>query len=197
MLVGLPVVLLAFAQVAAAAPPGQAPAPASPSAASAPATRLPPAPDGCRNALTGADSRTIIVCAEKPQGYRIDPDVIKARREAHNRAARPKPAETMKENTCATVGPMGCRGGGIDVVSAGLVAAQMLARAAKGENVGQMFVTNPQQSEYELYQQARKDREAKDAEAAAAKVRAAARASQGTPSPPSAPVPQAAATPTP
>jgi hypothetical protein len=167
MLLALPVALVALAQAASAAPP----------AATAPkATSTTPVPDGCRSTLPGADSRVIIVCGQRPQGYRLDPDVIQARREARNHT-RPKPPEMMKDNPCATVGPMGCRGGGgIDLVSAGLVAAQMLAKAAKGENVGKMFVTDPQPTEYQLYQEAKREREQKEADATAKAAKAAARA---------------------
>lgn len=167
MLLALPVALVALAQSASAAPPA-----ASPSKA----TATTPVPDGCRSTLPGADSRVIIVCGQRPQGYRIDPDVIEARREARNHT-RPKPPEMMKDNPCATVGPMGCRGGAnIDVVSAALVAAQMLAKAAKGENVGKMFVTDPQPTEYQLYQEAKREREQKEADAAAKAAKAAAHA---------------------
>ena len=46
-------------------------------------------------------------------------------------------------------------------------------KAAKGENVGKMFITDPTSSEYELYQQAKAEREAKEAhDATAANVKA-------------------------
>jgi hypothetical protein len=71
---------------------------------------------------------------------------------------------------------MGCREGPVlDVVSAAVVAAQMAAKAAQGENVGKMFVTDPHPSEYQLYLMAKAEREAREAEEAAEKVRAEAR----------------------
>src|SRR3954467_9698757 len=94
---GLAVALVGLAQAA------------TPSASTAPAPVPAPAPDGCRTTAPSTDSRTIVVCAQRPQGYRLDPDVMEARREARNHS-RPKPPETMKDNPCATVGPMGCRG---------------------------------------------------------------------------------------
>ena len=185
MLVALPIALMALAQAASGSG-----APAQPVAAPKPPSAATPVPDGCRSTLPGADSRVIIVCGQRPQGYRIDPDVIEARREARNHT-RPKPPEMMKDNPCASVGPMGCRGGAaVDVVSAALVAAQMLAKAAKGENVGKMFVTDPQLTEYQLYQQAKNEREEKEAEAAAKAKTAAARAPRtGTSAPATTPTP--------
>jgi hypothetical protein len=49
----------------------------------------------------------------------------------------------------------------------------MAARLSKGQEIGSMFRTTPEMSEYELYQEAKRAREAKEADAAAA---AAARA---------------------
>ena len=40
----------------------------------------------------------------------------------------------------------------------------MLARAAKGESVGDMFKTQPEPSEYDLYLEAKRNREAREAE---------------------------------
>jgi hypothetical protein len=164
--------LIALAQAASATPPTSTPAPSA-TATKATSVPAPDRPDGCEPQPRG-DSRTIVVCAPKPQGYRIDPDVLEARREARNHT-QPKPPETMKYNNCATVGPMGCRGNvGIDLANAAAVLGEMVARASQGGNVGQMFVTEPQQSEYQLYVEAKKRREAEEAKAAAAKAKAAA-----------------------
>lgn len=159
---GLPVLLLTLAQAAGSAP----------AASTAPAAVPKPAPDGCRTTLPTSDTRTIVVCAQKPQGYRLDPDVMEARREARNHSG-PKPREMMKDNPCATVGPMGCRGNaGIDLVNAAAVLAQMAAKLSRGENVGKMFETEPQPSEYQLYVEAKKRREAKEAAAKAKALQA-------------------------
>ena len=40
----------------------------------------------------------------------------------------------------------------------------MVARAAQGESVGNMFKTRPEMSEYELYLEAKRQREAREAE---------------------------------
>ena len=86
------------------------------------------------------------------------------------------PHETYVDQSCATVGPMGCRGGaGFNVVGAAMAAADMIDKAVKGENVGQTLVTDPTQSEYKLYQQAKREREAKEAEKAAKAIAAPTR----------------------
>jgi len=163
---GLPAALLMFAQVASAAPsaagsygPDEPVAPKPPALA---ASQPCPAP------RPGADSREIVICAPRTEAYRIDPDLLEARREKKRNANPPKRPERFATNSCA-VGPMGCGPqAGINLVGAALTAVTMAERAVKGENVGQMFVTDPQPSEYELYQEAKRAREAKEAEAAAA-----------------------------
>jgi hypothetical protein len=149
---------------------------------------LPPAPpkaeprsavQDCAAAGAAANSREIVICAERPQGYRLDPDVMEAKREKREAlAGRPKRPEMLKDNPCATVGPMGCRGGaGFNLAAAAIAAATIAQRLAKGEEIGSMFVTEPSSSEYQLYVEAKHRREAGEAEAAAkAKADAAARA---------------------
>ena len=62
-------------------------------------------------------------------------------------------------------------------------AATMVQKAVSGENVGEMFITDPQPDEYKLYLQAKREREAAELEAAEkAKAKAAAAAkTSGTP----------------
>lgn len=115
----------------------------------------------------------IFVCAPKPQGYRIDPDLLEAKRAM--RSGRPTRPERLKDKSCASVGPMGCMGGGgIDLIGGAMVAANMVAKAIRGENVGAMFVTDPQRSEYDHYREAKRAREAKEAAAKAKAAKAAA-----------------------
>jgi len=129
--------------------------------------------NGCGPAPAGIEPGEIFVCAPRPQGYRIDPDVLEADR-AKRRGKRERP-ERMADTSCASVGPMGCTGmggAGIDIIGGALVAATMVAKAIRGENVGKRFITDPQPTEYELYQEAKREREAREAEAAAkAKVK--------------------------
>lgn len=137
----------------AKAPPTTAPAP--------PAERCAPPPT--------VEPGEIFVCAPRPQGYRIDPDILEAKRAM--RSGRPKGPERLRDNSCASVGPMGCRGGGgIDLIGGAIVAAAMAGKAIRGENVGAMFVTDPQRSEYEHYLEAKRAREAKEAAEKVAKA---------------------------
>ena len=155
MLIGLPVALLLSAEAAAQ-----------------------PARD-CAQQPASANPNEIVVCAVKPDGYRISPDVMEARRlKKQGAAGRPKsPHESYVDHSCGRVGPMGCRGQpAVDLVAVAAVAAQMGQRLAKGQEVGSMFETTPAQSEYQLFQEAKKRREAKQEAEAAAKVKAAAEA---------------------
>ena len=160
MLSGLPIVVLLAAQaVGPALPP--APKPKTEAAASA-----------CDAPPVDKDKGEIFVCAPRPEGYRIDPDVLKASKQARNRT-KPKPPERLVDNSCASVGPHGCTTTGVNLLNAALVLATMAQKAASGGDVGQMFVTDPQLSEYDYYKLAKSEREAKEAaDATAAKVKA-------------------------
>ena len=164
MMSGVPILLFAAAQVA------------EPSAAASTAEPAAP-PEACRTPDVKPDTREIVVCAPRPQGYRIDPDILEAER-LKKRRNRPRPPERLADTSCKTVGPAGCmEGPGINVIAAAVTAATMVSKAVKGENVGKMFITDPQPSDYELYLEAKRRREAKEAEqAAAAKAKAAANA---------------------
>jgi hypothetical protein len=172
MLAGLPFAILALAAAASAA----APAPAQPQQAqpqpSPPPQAQPPlktSDERCAPAPRTTNDREIVVCVEKPQGYRIDPDVLASKR-AMRGGGRPKRPERLRDTACASVGPAGCMGAGagINLIGAALTAAEMAARLSKGQEIGSMFRTTPEMSEYELYQEAKRAREAKEAEAAAA-----------------------------
>jgi len=145
----------------------------------------PPAPaDRCPPPDLSGDVHEIIVCAPRPQGYRLDPDVMEARREMRS-GGPPRRPERAQPSQCGTVGPMGCTGRPtIDFLSTALVLGQMARKAAKGENVGQMFVTTPTRSEYQLYLDAKRRREAiEESEQAAGKSAAAVARAKADPSP--------------
>ena len=168
---GLPTAILLFAQ-AANYGPATLPAPKAAPVAAAKA-------DECASQRPDPKTNEIVICAVKPEGYRIDPDLMTARRQKkQGLGSRPKsPHETYADKSCATVGPMGCRGTPtINLLAAALVAGQMTNRLAKGQEVGSMFKTDPQLSEYELYQLAKMQREAKEADDAAKALSEAARA---------------------
>ncbi len=186
----LTVPLIAFLSAQSVASQAAAAADSVEQSASQPAPIGPPAPPKRKpKPVVDADSGTcktalptepgeIVVCAVKPQGYRIDPDILQAGREKRNRR-RPKPPDRMADKSCQVVGPMGCRGEAtVNVVQATLAAATMLKKAVNGENVGKMFVTRPEPSEYELYLEAKRGRQAREEEeaamAAASEVRSSA-----------------------
>jgi hypothetical protein len=136
--------------------------------------RCPPAPPSVPESAVKAGE--IVVCVQRPQGYRLDPDVMEAKREIRG-GGRPKRPDRMKDTSCAVVGAAGCigAGAGINLIGAALTAAEMAARLSKGQEIGSMFVTDPQPTEYQLYLEAKQRREAKEAaKAAAAKVKAKA-----------------------
>ena len=158
---GLPVAIALLAQTAGGAPASVAPVnpTATPSAKSAEET--------CREAMAKADTREIVICAQKPQGYRLNPDVMKAKREARSggRPTRPGPGG-FHDNSRCVVGPQGCPSFGINLIGAALTAAEMASRLEKGKEIGSMFQTDPHPSEYQLYLEAKRRREAKEAQAA-------------------------------
>ena len=164
MAFGLPVALVVLAQAASAAP---APATPPPAAANA----QPPA--DCRNAPPSPNSRSILVCGQKPDGYRIDPDILEAKREHRNQSG-PRPRDTMTHNDCATVGPMGCRPGRPSTSSPSPGDCANGRNREQGRRRRKMFETTPEMSEYQLYLEAKKRREAKEAQAAAAAAKAKA-----------------------
>ena len=167
---GLPLLLLAGD---IAGPPAPKPAPA---AVPAPAPAAPA--QSCENRQQKEGD--IVICAERSSGYRLDPDVLEARREM--RSGKLKRPENFKHNDCATVGPMGCRGGPtINLIGAALTAAEMAKRVAEGKEIGSMFITDPHPSEYQLYVAAKRRREAKEAAAAAAAKAKADAAKQAPP----------------
>jgi hypothetical protein len=174
MIAGL---FLAAAALAQAAPEASAygPAPPPPPKAAPAKTAAADCPPQSRD----ANPNEIVVCAPKPEGYRIPPDVLAAKRAKKEAlAGRPKPPEDFKDHSCQVVGEKPCidQKPGIDLLAAPVIAAEIAQRLAKGQEVGSMFVTDPQLSEYQYYQLARKEREEKEAEAAAKATAAAAKA---------------------
>ncbi|MEP6982097.1 MAG: hypothetical protein ABI853_00445 [Sphingomicrobium sp.] len=175
---GLSVALALSVQAATA--PSPAYGPASTTAAAPAAAPVKEAQRECATpAVPDPNSREIVVCALRPQGYRLDPDVLEARRlKKKGEAGRPhNPHETYADHSCATVGPMGCRGQPmIDIFTAAAALATMAQRLSKGQEIGSMFQTQPTSSEYQLYLQAKKQREEAEADKAAKAKAAAAQA---------------------
>ena len=134
------------------------------------------AEDGCADAQGSGNSREIVICAQRPNGYRLDPDVMEARKEKREaNAGRLKtPGEKARISSCA-VGPQPCGTPGINILAAALTAVEMAKRVAQGKEIGSMFLTTPEPTEYQLYVQAKHRREQREAEA---KAEALARAAQ-------------------
>lgn len=130
------------------------------------------AADRCLAARVSAAPGDILVCGQRPE-YRIDPDIMAAKRAVRS-GGPPKRPERMTDNSCASVGPMGCGpSAGINLIAAALTAAEMAKRLSKGQEIGSMFRTDPRPTEYQLYVEAKRLREAKEAETVvAAKVKA-------------------------
>jgi hypothetical protein len=170
MAAGLNIALAMLAQVAAA------PAPARPPAQAAPSTTVTePVPD-CSE--PNADSNRIVICTERPQGYRLDPDVMEAKRETHSGGRPVRPGGKVIPDCATGVGPQPCSYGGVNLIGVALTAAEMAKRVAKGEEVGSMFKTDPNPTEYQLYLMAKAQREQEELEKAAAEEREKAAARQ-------------------
>ena len=177
----MPLGLTVALALAGQAVPGAAaaPAPPPPAAAAAAAAPNPVATEVCRPTPPDPASREIVICAERPNGFRIDPDILTAQRlkRRGGRPVRPGPGGTVRDTSACVVGPYGCPSFGINLMGAALTAAEMAARLARGEGIGSMFITDPQPSEYQLYVAAKREREAAAA-AKAAKAKAKAKAAQ-------------------
>lgn len=172
MAAGLHIALAMLAQAAAvpasAAPPPVEGAPAAKATAE-------PVPD-CSE--PSRDSDRIVICTERPQGYRLDPDVMQARRETHSGGRPVRPGGKAVPNCATGVGPAPCGIGGVNLIGVALTAAEMAKRVATGEEVGSMFKTDPNPTEYQLYLMAKARREAEEAEKTAVEARAKAAARQ-------------------
>ena len=186
MPLGLPISLF-FAQAAEAAATSQVSHPVyGPAAPSPPKPATVPEKPGereCAPQSKDPKSNEIIVCAVKPEGYRLPADIVEARRlKKQGITVRPhNPHETYADHSCATIGPMGCRGvPTVNLLAVAATAAQISKRLAKGQEIGSIFETTPHSSDYQFYLEAKKRREEKEAEAAAkaqvAQANAAAKA---------------------
>lgn len=152
-------------------------APAGPPAPPRPKPKVPSTlkPAGCSTNLP-TDPGVITVCAPTPDGYRIDPDILKAKQIAHNHTL-PRKREMLRDNSCQVVGGNGCMNPPIlNVMGAAMTAAKTIQTALTGGNVMKLLETDPQPSEYEIYLAAKADREAQERDAAAQAAALAAKA---------------------
>jgi hypothetical protein len=183
MVVMLPVAALLFAQAPEGGPTADPNSSTTSATASTPrpSTTMPPAPNAKPAAAVPecpqqrSDSQTIVICTERPQGYRLNPDVMEAKREKRSPGPPVRPGGRVIPD-CTNVGPQPCMTAGINLIGAALTAAQMAERLAKGQEVGSMFQTDPHPSEYQLYEMAKARREAEEAQKTAQEIRKAAEA---------------------
>lgn len=182
---GLPIALVMLAQAAGAPPPDPSAhrstyGPEAVVAPKPPAPQANPEQRDCTNKSKDPNSPEIVICAPRPQGYRLNPDVLEAKREMRSGGPPKSQEQRMQQpNNCA-VGPAGCQYAGINLLAAAVTAATMAGRLAKGQEIGSMFQTDPHPDEYHLYLAAKARREAKEAEAKAKAVAAAAKASKAS-----------------
>jgi len=167
MPIGLPVALALAAQAAAAmaAPPAQAPPHKAPTVAADEPPINVASTQPCPTTRPTADTREIVICAERQEGYRIDPDILSVKRMkgGGGRPTRPGPGSIPDTGAC-TVGPQGCATAGINLMGVALTAAEMAKRVAEGKEIGSMFITDPQPTDYQLYLAAKHAREQRELE---------------------------------
>jgi hypothetical protein len=145
------------------------------------------AEDGCAFSRESAEKGEIVVCAQKPQSYRLNPDVMAAKK-AMRDGGGPKPPERFVNTDCKTIGPMGRRGQAtVNLVGTALALAKMADRMSKGESLASLLITDPHPSEYQLYQAAKADREAREEDARIKAIVAAQAAAAKTEQPAAAP----------
>ncbi len=128
----------------------------------------PPSPPPARTVADpckSQDSRDIVVCAQRKQGLRLDPDVSDAQRAAEH-ARRVATAPTPAAQASCSRLPQGCGTGleGLDLASVALVVATTAVKAAKGEDWTKVLKPGGP-DEYQLYLQAKQEREAREQEA--------------------------------
>src|SRR4051812_23094345 len=84
---------------------------------------------GCRS----QDARTITVCAQRRQPYRLDPDVMKAGAEAKSNSRSATSATPAAQAACSS-SPMGCTKDlrSLDLANVAIVLGTAAVRAAKG-----------------------------------------------------------------
>lgn len=198
MPVGLNLALVLLAQASTASPPADAASAYGPVAA-VPSNPAPVPHDQsqreCAPQNNDPKSNAIVVCAVKPDGYRLPPDIVEARRlKKEGVTIRPRnPHETFADHSCAHVGPMGCRGAPtLDMLAVAATAAEISKRMAKGQEIGSIFQTEKSSTDYQYYQIAKKEREEKEAAAAAKAAKAKALAATKALAAPAAPSPSAA-----
>lgn len=124
------------------------------------------------------DARNIVVCAQRQRPYRLDPSVMEAGRQAESNSRSATSATPSAQAVCSA-SPTGCTKDlrSLDLANVALVVGTTAVRAAKGDDWTKVFRPGGP-DEYQLYQQAKRRREAEAGERAAAEVKRKAEANE-------------------
>ena len=115
---------------------------------------------------TSEDAREVVVCAQQRRAFRLDPDVSRASRQAQDNSRSATSAVPAAQASCAA-SPAGCGTGleSLDLINVALVVGTAAVRAANGDDWKKAFKTGGP-DEYQIYLQAKRLREAHEAERA-------------------------------
>lgn len=172
----LPVLVLMAAQASAPVAADAGPQPTHNPTVSSPAGKTSQAvEDACQS----RNERDIVVCGQRGQAFRVDPDVMEANREVRTNQRSATSPVPPAQALCARppVGPPPPCGNGLgslDLANVAIVVGTTALKAAKGEDWKSIFRPSGP-DEYQLYQEAKRRREAEDMARAAARLRTAAR----------------------
>lgn len=136
-----------------------------------PAPTAPPVSLAVQVACPSQDPDKIVVCAQRAQPYRLDPSVSQAHAEAEMNARTATSTTPVAQAVCSA-SPAGCGLGleGLDLANVAIVAGTAAVRAAKGKDWRSSFRAGGP-DEYQLYQQAKQNREARLEERASAEAK--------------------------
>lgn len=121
------------------------------------------------------EDHNIVVCGQRGQAYRLDPNIVEASRGLDREQRSVTGSSPAAQATCSSQ-PTGCGKdlGSLDLANVAIVAGTMAVRALKGKDWAAGLRTGGP-DEYQLYQQAKRRREAAEQQQAAARVKTKAR----------------------
>ena len=126
--------------------------------------------DASDAACSSRDARNIIVCGQRRQPYRLDPNVMEADHQAQINSRSAKTATPPAQAACGSASVCGKGLESVDWANVAVVAATTAVRAAKGEDWTRVFKPGGP-GEYQLYRQAQQRRQAEAQQRAAAEVK--------------------------
>ena len=143
---------------------------AAPASADAPAAAPRPVAEA-RDPCQPLNARDIVVCGQRSQPYRLDPNVMESGRRAESNSRSATSAVPTAQAVCLS-SPIGCTKdlSSLDLANVAFVVGTAAVRAAQGRDSTQAFrAAGP--DEYQLYQQAKQRRAAEADQRAAAEVK--------------------------